>query len=124
MLDWKQAYGLKEGDWMIVGRKGANPEAHIVLGGIGIKKNHAYFQVDKNGDIILCPHDETCKEGIKVNGVIIKGPTKVTHNDRIVFGTSNAFLFKSKDEPDEIDFEFIANEIMERSEKEWAPILL
>ncbi len=36
MLDRKQAYGLAEGEKIIVGRKNANPEAQIVLGGIGI----------------------------------------------------------------------------------------
>ena len=55
---------------------------------------------------------------VKVNGVQIKGPTKITQNDRIVFGTSNAFLFKQNDEPDEIDFYYIANEVNEQSEKE------
>jgi hypothetical protein len=35
-LDRKQAYGLTGGDKIIVGRKNANPEAQIVLGGIGI----------------------------------------------------------------------------------------
>jgi len=63
----------------------------------------------------LCPYSEHSKEGIKINGVQIKGPTKISHNDRIVFGTSNAFLYKApdKNDQDEIDFEFIANEIME-----------
>jgi len=47
----------------------------------------------------------------------------VRHNDRIVFGTSNAFLFKAKDEDDEIDFDYIANEINEMNEKEREPIM-
>ena len=56
-----------------------------------------------------------------MNGVHIKGPTKVHHNDRIVFGTSNAFLFKSNDHDetsDGIDFDYVANEIMEKEEKD------
>ena len=48
-----------------------------------------------------------------MNGVTVHGPTVVNHNDRIVFGTSNAFLFKEKDEPDQIDFEYVASEVME-----------
>ena len=115
MLDRKQAYGLNEGSKLIVGRKNANPEAHIVLGGIGIQKNHAFFTVDNEGNVVLTPTEEAKKEGVKVNGVTIHGPTVVNHNDRIVFGTSNAFLFKEKDEPDQIDFEYVASEVMEQS---------
>lgn len=58
------------------------------------------------------------KDGVKVNGRQISGPVKIKHNDRIVFGTSNAFLFKGEDEPDEIDFEYIAQEVMDQSQKE------
>lgn len=59
-LDRKQAYGLTDGEGgkIIVGRKNANPEAHIVLGGIGIQKNHAYFTVDKHGAITLHPFSD------------------------------------------------------------------
>ena len=108
---------------MIVGRKNANPEAHIVLGGIGINRNHAFFTVDPSGNVVLTPSGESKKEGVKVNGVLIHGPTVVRHNDRIVFGTSNAFLYKEKDEPDQIDFEYIASEIMDQSQKERDSIL-
>ena len=75
MLDRKQAYVFEEGKKLIVGRKNANPEAQIVLGGIGIQKNHAYFTVDSEGNIILNPHEGAM---VKVNGVQIKGPTKVS----------------------------------------------
>lgn len=99
-----------------------------MLGGIGIQKNHAFFSIDKNGNILLCPFSEQAKEGIRVNGIQIKGPTKVNNNDRIVFGTSNAFLFKAKGDDDNegsdhIDFDFIANEIMEKEEKDKDEIL-
>lgn len=50
---------------------------------------------------------------MKVNGVTISKPTVINHNDRIVFGTSNAFLYKAKDEPDQIDFDYVASEVME-----------
>lgn len=113
MLDRKQAYGLQQGQKLIVGRKNANPEAQIVLGGIGIQKNHAFFTVDSEGNIVLTPTEEAKKDGVKVNGVTINKPTVINHNDRIVFGTSNAFLFKEKNEPDQIDFDYIANEVMD-----------
>jgi len=108
-----------------VGRKDGNPKPQIVLGGIGIKNNHAVFTKAENGDVSLAPFDSNSAENIFVNGVEIKENTKLCHNDRIVFGSNVVFLFKypgreseSKIGPDqEIDWEFAQKEKMNITEK-------
>ncbi len=77
-----------------VGRKDGDPKPQVVLGGIGIKKNHAVFTLDSKGDVYLSPFDPSCAELIFVNGNEIKEPVRLRHNDRIIFGTNVVFLFQ------------------------------
>ena len=128
MLDRKQAYDLTEDGKIMVGRKNANPEAQIVLGGIGVQKNHAFFEVDGDGNAVLNPFNSSCKDDIKINGQKIAGPTILNHGDRVVFGTSNAFLYRDpeknpEDLKEDVDFDFIANEINDVNEQERSALI-
>lgn len=93
-----------EGKNIRVGRKDPNNMPDIVLLGIGIEKEHAHFELDaKNNRIMLCPDSEAAKEHIRINGVQIDGPTEITNQDRIVFGTQSAYLFRDPSQYDKGD---------------------
>lgn len=108
-----------------VGRKDGNPKPEIVLGGIGIKNNHAVFRRAENGDVYLAPFDTAAAENIFVNGNEIKEAVKLCHNDRVIFGSNVVFLFQypgreaeSKTPPEqEIDWEMAQKEKMNITEK-------
>jgi len=51
-----------------VGRKNGKPSPQIVLGGVGILPNHAYFEQQDDGFIYLKASDEEALENIQVNG--------------------------------------------------------
>lgn len=47
-----------------VGRKNGDPKPQIILGGIGIRPNHAYFQQKDDGFIYLKATEEEALENI------------------------------------------------------------
>ncbi|MBK8156824.1 MAG: hypothetical protein IPK55_12955 [Streptococcus sp.] len=48
-MQWKIFYDLTQGT-VHVGNKHGDPHPNIILGGIGIHKNHAYFDFFDDGD--------------------------------------------------------------------------
>lgn len=60
-------YSLTKQKQTLVGRKNGTPEPHIILGGLGIKPNHAVFTAE--GDVItLAAWEPECSEQIALNG--------------------------------------------------------
>ena len=93
-LTGKLYYGLVDCP-VYVGRKTGDPKPTIVLGGVGVQRNHAVFEKDEvTGDIMLRPQCDKASECIFVNGKKVDGSQKLEHNDRIIFGTTTVFIFK------------------------------
>lgn len=86
-----------------VGRKNGDPKPQIILGGIEIKKNHAFFDCKEHPTIegefqyFIKPYTPEALKYIFVNGKKIKEEGKdLKHNDRIIFGNNTVLLFKYK----------------------------
>lgn len=84
-----------------VGRKNGDPKPSIVLGGVGIRNNHAIFQQKDDGFIYLMATEPEALEHILVNGQKLEeqpetgvSEQRLFHLDRIVFGINTIFLFK------------------------------
>ena len=93
-LTGKLYYGLVDCP-VYVGRKTGEPKPTIILGGVGIQRNHAVFEKDtESDDILLRPQCEKASECIFVNGKKVEGEHRLEHNDRIIFGTTTVFIFK------------------------------
>jgi hypothetical protein len=119
LLSHKIFYSLDKPS-IYIGRKNGNPLPDIVLGGIGIKPNHALL-TNVNGDIFVEACDEECAEYIYLNGERLLQKKQIFHHDRLIIGTNSIFLFKypgretespnaTVDEND-IDWEFAQKEI-------------
>jgi len=105
-----------------VGRKNANPPPQIVLGALGIGKEHAIFDHDDEGNLTLSAVESSCGENIYVNGARLLDSVKVLkHKDRIIFGTNTIFVFMSPEthtdtnlpEDKEVDWELAQQEKVE-----------
>lgn len=86
---------------MYVGRKTGSPTPQIILGGIGVRPNHAYFQEKDDGFIYLKASEEEALENIMINGEKMQedANTGITearlfHMDRILFGQNTILVFK------------------------------
>ncbi|CDW79443.1 kinesin motor domain containing protein [Stylonychia lemnae] len=99
LLDRKILYDLTQSDQIHIGRKNGNPAPQVVLGGIGIQANHAFFEVGSDGQYYLKPSSASSVDQISVNGKKLTSMDGImlTPNDRIVFGTHSVFLFKDPD---------------------------
>ena len=120
-MQWKIFYDLTSGT-IHVGNKHGNPVPQILLGGIGIHKNHAYFEYfddeeleeDKSESLLeeerkpnknwknvmffLRPFEPSACDQIYHNGkkIDVDG-VMLNHNDRISFGNFTYFVFKNPD---------------------------
>lgn len=115
MLSGVIVHFLKEGD-TTVGRKDAQPVPHICLSGLSILKQHAVLHC-KNQVVELEPVAGSGSK-TKVNGVVVTGRTKLTHKDRLLFGSNHLYVFMNpkntetaEDLPAEITWEFAQKEI-------------
>ena len=68
ILSGKIMIDLSKEAEVYVGRKNGDPAPQIILGGIGIKSNHATFVTDDCNNVFLIPADEDCGQYIFVNG--------------------------------------------------------
>ena len=95
LIDRKIVYNLEKKDATLVGRKSSKPASDIVLGGIGIQKDHATFSKRKDG-YYLVPKSVEALDNIFVNGRKIESLKGVLlkPNDRVIFGTNSYFIFK------------------------------
>jgi len=125
LLTAKILYSLDK-PFVHVGRKNGNPVPDIVLGGAGIKSNHAIISND-NGEIFVEACDEECAEYIYINGERLVQKNSIQHNDRIIFGTNSIFLFKNPGKEtqsadtnlqnSDIDWEFAQKELVDTMNK-------
>ena len=92
---------MAERDQTQVGRKNADAPNHVILGGIGIQANHAFFEKTSKG-YMLKPSSPQSVDQITVNGVKMtsKEGVLLKPNDRIIFGTHCVFLFKDPSKPE------------------------
>lgn len=111
-LDRLAIYDVATEAKTLVGRKMDKPAPHIILGGPGVQKNHAFFE-NKDGDIWLRPNSKDAKDQIKVNGKDVGKGVKLNHLDRIVFGASSMFVFRLPGEEDNktVDYEMAQEEV-------------
>ncbi|KAL4235255.1 hypothetical protein ACF0H5_006893 [Mactra antiquata] len=115
MLSGVIVHFLKEGETTI-GRKDAAPVPDICLSGLSIQKQHAIMRC-KKGVVELEPTTGSGAK-IKVNGVPVTGNKKLSHKDRLLFGSNHLYVFlnpKNQDSgddlPPEITWEFAQKEI-------------
>lgn len=122
IMSGKIVHEVQEGHDLHVGRKDGNPVPQIRLSAIGILCNHARIFKNSRG-IFLEPLSPEACPFIRVNGETVQKERKLSHLDRIVFGTASFFVYKdpqsseeSKVKEEDIDFEFIQKEITKVSE--------
>lgn len=98
MLDRKIFFDLSKITTCSAGRRQADQaqNPNIVLGGVGVQDKHACFETTDKGTTIKALSKEACAH-IYVNGVALKDvkPVTLKPNDRIIFGTASAFLFRN-----------------------------
>jgi len=113
---------------VLIGRKNVEPVPDIVLGGIGIKAQHAEI-LNEDGKISISPCDRECGEQLYVNGQKIYEKKELNHNDRIIIGTNSTFLLKLPGHEDEspnadklrdeqLDWEFAQSELIALMDEE------
>ncbi|KAF7495667.1 Kinesin-like protein KIF28P [Sarcoptes scabiei] len=76
---------------------GKSEECQIQLMGPMIQDHHAIINRTKNEKIILERCDDDCR--ILLNGDAVTHKVNLTHNDRLLFGTSQLFVFRNPLDP-------------------------
>ena len=101
---------LKEGN-NNVGKNDPNKPPHIILGGAGILKNHCVIKLHTSIAEII-PTNDSNPGKVFVNGQLVTQPTVLMHNDRILFGAHNFFVFNdpSQIEDTSVDFNYARDE--------------
>ena len=104
-LSGKLYYGLQDlgKQRFHIGRQDGNPRPQLVLRGVGVQQQHAYFEVDGKGVISICVTSGAAFEQTLVNGkqLISRNGSQtqiwsmaLNHLDRICIGVSTVLLFK------------------------------
>lgn len=96
-LTGKVCYSFKDTPNIKVGRKNAVGNNEIKLNAMGIQPEHAIFEYEESdglGLAYISPANENVTMGLYLNGVPVEEKERLYHLDRIVFGTSSAFLYK------------------------------
>ncbi|CAL4119353.1 unnamed protein product, partial [Meganyctiphanes norvegica] len=109
---------LMAGNNTIGNRKGE--ESKITMVGPGMQETHATISVLKTGKVNLKPYNTDCR--ILVNGSAIQGETTLCHNDRLVFGSTQIWVFQNPKEKEasktvfpEITFDYAQEEIASKN---------
>jgi hypothetical protein len=73
-----------------------------MIGGLGIVKKHCQIEYDAETKLTsLLPNpDDPDKNKTHLNGKVVLEQTILSHNDRILFGNHNYFLFVVPGEPE------------------------
>lgn len=118
MLSGRVIHILRPGANSIGNRKGK--ESYITMIGPGIQEQHAVMTLERDGKVNIKPVNTDCR--ILVNGSPIQGETTLCHNDRLVFGSTQIWVFQNPTERDktkmkypEITFEYAQEEIAAKS---------
>ncbi|XP_071522909.1 LOW QUALITY PROTEIN: kinesin-like protein KIF28P [Panulirus ornatus] len=91
MLSGRIIHILSPGDNTIGNRKGA--ESNITMISPSIQEQHAVMTVAKDGKVIVKPVNTDCR--LLVNGSPTQGETTLCHNDRLMFGATQLWLFQN-----------------------------
>ena len=75
-----------------IGRRNADPENKIEIGGIGIRSCHASIEKTEENKLMISPTLENEDSGCYLNGNYIMKKTELMHLDRLIFGTNNFFV--------------------------------
>ncbi|XP_065566574.1 kinesin-like protein KIF28P isoform X2 [Artemia franciscana] len=105
---------------MLIGN-GKEKEPDILLVGPGINEKHAFLNCKDGGHlVILRPVNAACR--VLINGSPVYKETKLHHNDRVLFGGTQLWVFKNPLEgetvrPSTVDvtFEYAQQEIAEKA---------
>lgn len=96
-----------------IGKSDPNSMPDIVIGGVGVSRSHC--QIDFDGKTAqLVPNSNPATAKVFVNGKLVEEPVALAHNDRILFGVHNYFVFNDPSQPEdgEIDWEYANNEVV------------
>lgn len=95
-------------------RVGRSEQCNIVINGLNILSEHAII-TSNNGEVTIEPAQLGAK--IKVNGTNIDAPRVLEHNDRILFGPSQIYVFihpqKQRGNEPRVTWEMAQKEIAE-----------
>jgi len=103
-----------------LGTKDADPKPDVVLGGLGMQKDHAVitkFRVSNSQTDRLAIKVSSPNARVLVNGKVqeVGSDQELHHNDRLAFGTNVIFKIsvpsESKGDDDKYDFDFAMKEI-------------
>lgn len=102
-LDRKVVYDIKAGEQLTCGRRGKASTHKLQLGGMGIEKDHCYFERQTDGSVWIYPNSSKSGLQVRVNGISLAlGDGKqLRPNDRICIGPSAFFIFKNRDKESE-----------------------
>ena len=75
-----------------LGRRNAQPQNDIEIGGMGIRNLHATISKEEDGTLYLTPVCEGEDSACYLNGDTITEKTQILHYDRLTFGTNNMFI--------------------------------
>ncbi|XP_076031819.1 kinesin-like protein KIF28 [Oratosquilla oratoria] len=118
MLSGRILHILKPGVTTIGNNKGE--ESDITMLGPSIQREHASISVAKDKKVNIKPNNTDCR--VLVNGSAIQGETTLCHNDRLVFGSTQIWVFQHPAERDkakikypQITYDFAQEEIASKS---------
>ncbi|XP_047482876.1 kinesin-like protein KIF28P isoform X3 [Penaeus chinensis] len=118
LLTGRVVHILRPGANTVGNRKGE--ESNVTIIGPSIQEQHAVMTVNKEGKVSIKPQNTECR--VVVNGSPIQGETTLCHNDRLVFGGTQFWLFQNPTDRDknkmnypEITFEYAQEEIASKS---------
>ncbi|MBL4857791.1 MAG: FHA domain-containing protein [Erythrobacter sp.] len=91
-----------------IGRQNEKDPPNVVLGGLGIVKDHCTVEYDDDTKMttILPNEDDNEKNKVYLNGKLLTEATFLKNCDRLLFGNHNYFVFVNPEEKydDEVDW--------------------
>lgn len=119
MLSNQVMYFFEEGASLTVGRKDAEQEQDVKLGGLAIEREHCVILREGN-TITLAPIGSA---KVHINGELVTAPTELHHNNRVVFGNYHVYKVgipaeveagtapAESDVPEDVDYSFAITEM-------------
>ena len=93
-LSGRLVHIFQKHDLEIGNKKGK--ESDICMVGPGLHEQHALIRQDKHHAVFIRPGERDCR--ILVNGDTITGEVELHHNDRLVFGSTQLWVFQNPKE--------------------------
>lgn len=112
-LTGKIRHVFKEGD-NVIGKSDKEEMPDIVIGGVGVLKNHCRVNFDGT-TVTLSPNPDPNAAKVFVNGKLVAEPVTLAHNDRVLFGSHNYFVFNDPSMPENstIDWDYANKEVIQ-----------